>query len=429
MEKYNTAGKFIFEHPKTKPIGTALYHEHLKLSDKMRLADFAGYLMPLWFTSISAEHRAVRQAAGLFDCTHMGTLEIAGPDAAAFLNLVTTNNIDNLTAGTAQYSFIPDAAGNVLDDIIIYRRCEENFMMVVNAANEPKIKAYFQALKSNRALLDVNSPEKKLEYKPSIRDMKDTGGGADCVVDIALQGPKAKDILLTLVDDKNNCRLIEELRPFHFVQAEVCGLDCTITRTGYTGAKIGFELFVHPQKAARLWNLLLEKGQPAGLLPCGLGARDSLRIEAGLPLYGHELNGISNISPFEAGYGWAVKLEKPSFIGKAAIAHRAKSVNMKIVRLALPAEKGIRPVRQNDAVLSGEGRCIGQVTSCAKAEDKQIALAFVENKAIKENDVTGIYYLARSPAQVQQGRRESVEIAEQLNPDITGKVISRFEKF
>jgi len=429
----------VFEQPKTAAVGSILYQEHLRLTDKSHLVDFAGFLMPLWYSSISAEHIAVRQKAGIFDCTHMAVFEIAGADAANFLNLITTNDIAGLTVGCAQYSYILDAAGNVLDDIIVYRRRADKFVMVINAANTLKIKAYFDALKNDQTVIDPDNPAGKLQYKPLIRDMKTPGANEDCRVDIALQGPAATDIISSLTENSKIREEIKNLKSFHFIEAALTvipakagiygDIDCIISRTGYTGAKIGFELFVHPLKAPQLWNKLIEKGRLLGLLPCGLGARDSLRIEAGLPLYGHELAGPFNISPFEAGYGWAVKLEKEFFIGKTAMQHKAKTYDMKVARIKLPGEKGIRPVRQNDGVLNKTGQCIGWVLSCANAGENQVALVYVNKVSANENDIVGIYYLARSRNQIQQGRLQSVQKGQNLQPDITGTMVSRFEKW
>lgn len=442
MDKSKLSGEFVFEPAETAPVGSVLYREHLKLTDKSHIAAFADFLMPLWYSSISAEHRAVRQEAGLFDCTHMGVLEINGPKAAGFLNLITTNEItpassvrspaDNkqgLAVGGAQYSYILDAAGSVLDDVIIYRLVEDKFMIVVNAANEPKIKAYLKALQNDQLIIDADNPDRKLEYKPEIRDMRDCKAGCDCRVDIALQGPAAMNTLFALTQDKKPRERIENLKPFEFTKVAIEGIDCIISRTGYTGAKIGFELFVHPENTPRLWNKLLQNGKSLGLIPCGLGARDSLRTEAGLPLYGHELAGPFNISPFEAGYAWAVNLEKKFFIGKAAMQARAKTYDMQVVRVELPGTKGIRPVRQNDGVLNKHGRCVGWVLSCAKAEQKQFALALVNKEKVKQNDLVGIYYLARSQSQIQRGKKQNLRRGQNLDPDIVGTVLSRFAKF
>lgn len=428
MEKSVFTGNFVYEAVDTPPVGTVLYKEHLKLTDKSHIAPFADYLMPLWYSSIGAEHEAVRRTAGIFDCTHMGILEVAGADAVGFLNSVTTNKFSDFRVGGAQYCHILDAAGNVLDDIVAYRRAKDRFMLVINAMNTPKIKAYFERLKSDRVAIDVDEPDRKLQYKPVIRDMKISDGTGDCRGDIALQGPRSIDVLFTLTEEKLRER-IANIKPFQFIEACVRDIECLISRTGYTGAKVGFELFVHPERAPQLWELILQEGRPLGLVPCGLGARDSLRIEAGLPLYGHELAGKFNISPFEAGYGWVVKLQKQFFIGKAAMQQTARTYNMRVVRVKLPGTKGIRPVRQNDGVLNEDGECIGWVLSCAKVGEKQFALIYADSKAAKENNSVGIYYLARSQSQIQQGRRQSVQKEQNLDTDIVGTVVSRFATF
>jgi glycine cleavage system T protein len=429
LAKSNSSGQFLFDNSEKTAVGSVLYEQHMQLIEKNRLAEFAGYLMPLWFSSISAEHKAVRESAGLFDCTHMGVLEFTGEYASNFLNTIATNDINRLRVGSAQYSYILDAAGNVLDDIIIYRRTEDKFMVVVNAANEPKIKAYLKALLNNEAIIDIENPARKIEYKPVIRDMRDTKSGSDCRVDIALQGPASIEILSSMINSEKTKQKLQNLKSFNLNEAELEGINCIISRTGYTGAKTGYELFVHPEKAAELWTVLLEKGRPSGLLPCGLGARDSLRIEAGLPLYGHELNGEYNISPFEAGYGWAVKLEKDFFIGRVAMQKKAEGYDMQVARIELPGEKGIRPVRGHDGVLDENGICIGWVLSCAKADDKQIALAYIAKDIIEENRPIGLYYIARSKTQIEKGKKERVEKEEKLEPDISGTIVARFAKF
>ncbi len=443
MAEQQTEGVFVFEPVDQPPVGSILYDEHLELTDKSHIAEFAGFLMPLWYSSISAEHEAVRQQAGIFDCTHMGALEVCGTDAEGFLNAVTTNDVSTLKNGMAQYSYILDAAGNVLDDIIIYRRGDDKFMVVVNAANEPKIRAYLAAVQAGKAVIDLSRPDRQIELA-SVRNMRDTRGGPaspdsrrasrggqDCRVDIALQGPASVEVL-TKLDKSAPAYDVQgqagqqagELKSFTFFEEKLSGIDCIISRTGYTGAKVGFELFVHPDKAVELWRRLIE----AGALPCGLGARDSLRIEAGLPLYGHELAGPYNISPFEAGYRWAVKLDKKFFIGRQEIEKVAKNFDMKVARVELPGTKGVRPVRQADAIIS-DGACIGWVLSSAKADKRQVALVYMDkDKAIEGNPV-GVYYLARSERQKSKGRKHTVERGEQLEPDITGKIVHRFEKF
>ena len=317
MQGSTPSGQFVFEPPVAEPAPSVLYEEHLKLTNKSRMSPFAGYVMPLWYSTIAAEHQAVRRAAGLFDCTHMGVLEFSGGGAVGVLHAATTNDVRKLAVGRAQYGYILDAAGNILDDIIVYRRAEQLYMVVVNAANEPKIKAYLKELLAGRVVIEVEPHRTGFSpCEPCIyRDMRDTASGSDCRVDIALQGPASIDVLAKLSSDGSIAEKLSGLKPFAFFEEKLSGIDCLICRTGYTGSKVGFELFVHPDQAARLWNLILEAGKPLGVLPCGLGARDSLRIEAGLPLYGHELDGKFGISPFEAGYGWAVKLDM-FFVGK-----------------------------------------------------------------------------------------------------------------
>lgn len=390
---------------------TALYQWHVAHCPKSRLAGFAGYLMPLWFSSIAAEHSAVRTAAGLFDCTHMGVMEVAGPDAAKFLNFIATNEIGKLSDGVAQYSYVLDDTGSVLDDIIVYRQGGERFMVVVNAGNKAKIAAYVC---------------QKTGYDVTIRFLDNADTVKDARVDIALQGPASADVLGGL---SGGAEKFSTLKSFHFLEANLSGMDVIIARTGYTGAKVGFEIFVHPAKAVSLWELILEKGKAFGVEACGLGARDSLRIEAGLPLYGHELEGDYKISPFDAGYGWAVKLDKPVFVGKDAMVTKAAEYSMELVRLEFPGQKGVRPVRQHDGILDNNGQCIGWVTSCAGVGQSQIALAYVMRGVLKESQDVGVYYCARSQGQVQQGKKERVEKMETLSVDLTGRVVSRFAKF
>ena len=429
MKDKKFSGEFVFEPLNTAPVGSILYQEHLELTDKYHMAPFAGYLMPMWYSSVSPEHKAVRETAGIFDCTHMSVLEVAGANAAAFLNFVTTNAINNLKVGSAQYGYILDAAGNVLDDIITYRRAEDKFMLVINAANGPKINAYFEALINDKIVVDADNADRKLEYKPAIRDIRNSDGASDCRVDIALQGPRSMEVLFAMTSEEKLRQYIANLKPFHFIEERIDGIECLISRTGYTGARVGFELFVQPERAARLWAIALQNGKTSGLMPCGLAARDSLRIEAGLPLYGHELAGPFNISPFEAGYGWIVKLQKDFFIGKAAMVRKAAAYDMKVARVKLPGTKGIRPVRQNDGVINIDGKCIGWVLSCAKAGENQFALVYVDKEIAKENISVAIYYLARSQSQIQQGRKQSVQKGQNLKADIEGMVVSRFAKF
>jgi glycine cleavage system T protein len=421
------AGEFVFEPRATEPAPSVLYEEHVKLAGKSHITPFAGYLMPLWYSSIAEEHRAVRERAGLFDCTHMGVLEVSGGDAAAFLDLVSTNKIGALEVGKARYGYILDASGKVLDDIIVYRRDGGQFMVVVNAANEPKIRFYLNELLGGRAI--TGAAAKLPVLRVTVSDLRDRHRPGDRRVDIALQGRASAELIPKLTNGTTMTERIASLRSFEFVEERLAGIDCLICRTGYTGSKTGFELFVDPEEAPKLWNVILTEGEALGVRPCGLGARDSLRIEAGLPLYGHELDGKFHISPFEAGYGWAVKLDKEFFIGKAAMQQVAETHSMEVVRLELPGARGVRPVRPDDAVLDEQGACVGWVLSSATVKETQYALSYIDRGAAQEGGSLSAYYLARNQSQVEKGRMRTVNKGERLQADLAGTVVSRFAKF
>ena len=378
--------------------------------------------MPLWYSSIRQEHQAVRERAGVFDCTHMGIWEIKGADARSFLDSIVTNDIQTIKPGIARYAYILDEFGLVMDDVIVYCLDDETFMVVVNAVNNDKIGKHFC---SAPALLQKYN----LTLEPEIRDMRDEQAGGELRVDIALQGPASRKILVQLLETETDRKNLEQLKPFRFFQTAIRGITLIISRTGYTGASIGYELFVSPPQASNIWQMILDQRQSFGVAPCGLGSRDSLRIEAGLPLYGHELAGELNISPFEAGYGWAVKLEKPFFIGQDAMQANAENHTMQVQRLELPGRIGIRPVRPNDAVLSARNQCVGRILSCAKVGDTQIALALLKKQESASGNPIGIYYIARNERHVQEGKKPNVELDEQVQPDLRGNIVERMAKF
>jgi glycine hydroxymethyltransferase len=408
---------------------SALYDRHVALADKSRIVPFAGYLMPLWYSSIAEEHRAVRERAGLFDCTHMGVLQFEGMLAENFLQFTTTNNVERLTDGKAHYGFFLDEQGHVLDDIIVYRRDEERYMVVVNASNEPKIKKWLLSLHAGMEIKDADGEIRGVPVLPDIVDLRHESLGPATRVDLALQGPASLELVTRLVDHKTARDRLTELRPFNFIETTLQGFEVILSRTGYTGAAMGFEIFAAGNDAGQVWDAILKGGADLGVLPCGLGARDSLRIEAGLPLYGHELAGKFAISPFEAGYDWAVKLDKDFFIGKGAMGETGESYDMTIQRLEIPGRKGIRPVRENDAVLDGHGNCLGWILSSAKSGDSQIALAYIDRDSVFTGDAVGLYYVARNQRHIDQGKVENAEKGQPLDADIEGKVIERFAKF
>lgn len=313
---------------------TALYDAHVKAGGKM--VPFAGYCLPVQYepTGVIKEHLAVRNQAGLFDVSHMGEILCQGKDALANLEKLLTNRFENMVDGQARYSLMCNEKGGVVDDLIVYKRKDNDYFIVVNAANK----------------------EKDFDWmlKHQFGDVK-FENVSDQYSQIALQGPKAMDILRKLTK--------EEYIPtkyYHAVfDAVVGGMPCIVSKTGYTGED-GVELYLKNEYTEKMWVLLLENGKEEGLVPCGLGARDTLRMEASMPLYGHEMN--DEITPLETGLNFAVKMDKPDFIGKAAIEAKGEP---KIQRVGLKViGRGIIREEQ-DVLLNGE--VIGHTTSGTQA--------------------------------------------------------------
>ena len=396
---------------------TKLYEKHAALTGGRNMADFAGYTMPLWYSSIKAEHDAVRNSAGIFDCTHMGVLDFSGPTAAQFLNYITANNIDKLDDGQAQYSFMPDTDGIAIDDLIVYRESSDRFLMVVNAANDANVQVHLA--KAPQLLTG------RLDSMPIIRDLRAETSGTDRRLVMPVQGPDSKHIIAGLISDTSQKAKFESLGSFEFCQVDICGSSAYLCSTGYTGSTVGYEFLVRPDFCGELWDAVIA----AGAAPCGLGARDSLRIEGGLPLYGHELEGHHNISPFQAGYGWAVDLEKEWFVGCEGFRSRAANFDMRIYRLELDGSRGVRPVRENDGILTTDGICVGSILSSVKIEDKQIALALAKVGAFKAGDTVGAYYVARNDRHIKQGRVEKCAVGSKYEADLAGVATKRFVKF
>lgn len=361
---------------------TPLYEEHRKLTRK--IIPFAGWEMPVWYSTVLEEHRAVRQAAGLFDVAHMGVLEVSGEHAASFLDLVSTNYVRWLEDGQSHYSYMLDPDGHVIDDIMVYRRAVDRYLVVINAANAEKDLAWLRAVDSRRYVIDRRRPDKETEGEVTIRDLKDPSSGDDQRVDVALQGPNSLAIIQRLTDDPLVRDNLARIRRTDFMETELSGIKTIIARTGYTGEDVGYEFYLHPRDASRLWNLILQRGEDLGVKPAGLGARDSTRTEAGLPLYGHELAGDHDISPTGAGFAPYVKLHKPYFIGREAHLEREGKRTMEIARFRMK-EKGIRAIRSGDVVVSRRGDYMGTVTSCSlDVEGYQLGLAYVSRKHSRE---------------------------------------------
>lgn len=433
---------FEWEEPEQPLRRTPLHDWHVRHGAKM--APFAGWDMPLWYTSISDEHRAVRGAAGLFDVAHMGLLEVRGPHAAYFLNLVTTNDVFALRPGESQYSYLLSPDGRVLDDLMIYMLDPGRYLVVVNAANTDKDLAWLRAVNEQRARLDDQRPWVKPCFQAELLDLHDPDESYAWLVDIALQGPRSRDILLALLDAAPPSAAVPEIRGrlLSLRRTEVAELqipsehapggvfDIIIARTGYTGERLGYEIFIHPDVVTALWEQLLTVGAPFGLRPIGLGARDSLRIEAGLPLYGHELAGPLDLRPDDAGFGGYVKLHKPFFVGRRAYiehaypAGRPPRRRMGIIRFRIE-EKGVRVPKQGDVVVDSKGRVIGQVTSCAMdTEGYLVGMAYVDLRHSKPG--TPINIFPRPTREAWDKPYEELEVGDRLVMHNEAVVVKRF---
>ncbi len=369
---------------------TALYDTHVELG--ARMVPFAGWEMPVRYKSVLEEHNAVRQAAGLFDVTHMGVFQAEGPDAMAFLDSVVGNDISALGPGESAYAHFLDPDANVLDDTLIYRRSEMEYMIVVNASNEAKIWKWLNEVKEGAVKVDNRRPwARAYGIRTILRNLKNPLEGEDQRVDLALQGPRSRDILLALGFNVDDQRKINHLRWAQLTEVDNGDFNLVVSRTGYTGEKFAYELFVHPARVVALFKKLLEVGKPFGLRPCGLGARDSLRTEAGLPLYGHELAGELNIGVGGAGFGSYVKVNKPWFIGRDAYLVQEKERENVIARFRF-SEKRVRKAHYGDPIMDEQGRVIGKVTSCATdSEGYFLGQAYVNKRFAKKGTLVYIY--------------------------------------
>lgn len=332
-----------------------------------KVVDFHGWALPVQFAGILKEHQAVRMSAGLFDVSHMGRLEVTGPGALSLLNHLVTNQLAGLPVNRACYTPICNPDGGTVDDVLVYRMGEEQFLLVVNAANREKDLAWIRS-----HLTDYHSAQKvtvgvNRTAGVSVADRSDEWAL------LAFQGPLAAPLLQKLTDAD-----LSKVAPFAFLQhVKVAGIPVTmLSRTGYTGED-GFELMVRHEDAARLWEQLLKEGESHGVMPCGLGARDTLRFEAAFPLYGQELS--PEISPLEVGLGFAVKWEKGDFIGREALLQqKEEGVPRRLVGLEL-LDKGIP--RTGYPVFAGD-RLIGRITSGTYAPTlkKNLGLALVQRQ-------------------------------------------------
>ncbi len=328
---------------------TPLYEQHLALG--ARIVDFSGWEMPVQYSGILEEHQAVRTHAGLFDVSHMGEFKVEGTDAPAFLQHLVPNDVSRLAIHQALYTQLCKPDGNVIDDLLIYRLAEQQYMLVVNASNIDKDLAW------------IKEQAKHFQNVTVINQ-------SDTTALIALQGPEAQAILQPLTELD-----LATIRYYHFEAGLVDGINCIISRTGYTGED-GFELYCAPVDVVALWKKLLEAGKPHGLLPAGLGARDTLRLEAALCLYGHELDEQTN--PLEAKLGWTVKLDKENFIGRDILLQvKEQGPKKRLVGIEM-VERGVP--RGGYAVYDNNQR-IGVLTSGAPGPTihKNIAMGYVDS--------------------------------------------------
>jgi glycine hydroxymethyltransferase len=367
-----------WEEPETDLKRTPLYETHKRLGAK--LVPFAGWEMPVWYTSVSEEHRAVREEAGLFDVAHMGVFEVEGPHAVAFLDTVFSNYVAWLEDGQSMYGYLLDPDSNVIDDFIVYRRRADLYLLVVNAANEDKDWAWLNAVNEGRVVIDRERPWLQVEAKATLRNLKDPASGERQKRDIALQGPASLPTLQALTDDGELKAALARVRRTDLIECELAGIPLVIARTGYTGEEVGYEIMVHPDQAVQLWEAILEAGEPFGVKPTGLAARDSTRTEAGLPLYGHELAGPFDITPVEAGFPGYVKYHKPFFVGRDGLLAQEEGRAREVIRFRVN-QKGERMPHTGDPVVNKKGKQIGQVTSCSiDVEGYLLGLAIVEKR-------------------------------------------------
>ncbi len=334
------------------------------------MVDFGGWELPQQYTSIRDEHFAVRRTAGLFDISHMGRLDVRGAAAEDFLQRALTNDISTVAPGRAQYNLMCREDGGVVDDLVIYRRAANDFLVVVNAANREKDIAWLRTQLPGGVTLEDRTLVVSL---------------------VAWQGPQAASLL------PPGTTATDAIPYFGFAAGKVAGVDALISRTGYTGED-GFELFVDADRVGSVWDALLESGRPGGALPAGLGARDATRLEAALRLYGNDMD--ETVNPYEAGLGWVVKLDKGEFSGRAALVKvKEEGPKRRLVGLSLQPSS----IPRHGAAVSSQGRQIGTITSGTHSFflGHPIALALVEGPSFRVGDSLGVDVRGReAPAEV-----------------------------
>lgn len=336
---------------------TALNSVHHALGAKM--VPFAGFEMPIEYSGITTEHMSVRQSAGMFDVSHMGEFWVKGPKAIDYLQRITSNDVSMLTTGKIQYSCFPNGKGGIVDDLLVYQYSEEKYLLVVNAANIQK--------DWNWCVLH-NEEGVELE------------NASDKISQLAIQGPKAVSILQKLTPVN-----LSEIPYYHFTTGPFAGVDeVIISNTGYTGAG-GFELYMYNKDAVKIWNAIMENGSKEGLIPVGLGARDTLRLEMGFCLYGNDID--DHTSPIEAGLGWITKLKDgKELFDKELILRQKQQGVTKMLKGFVLEEKGIP--RKDYEIVDNSGNIIGQVTSGTMSPvlKQGIGMGYINADYLKNND-------------------------------------------
>jgi len=425
IRKNDILPEFRWEEKESKDYKkTTLYAWHVEQNAK--IIPFAGWEMPVWYSSVLEEHRATREQAGLFDVTHMGVFEASGFHALSFLDCVCGNDISSLQVGQSCYTHFLFPNADVVDDLLVYRHDSDKYLLVVNAANEQKDWAWLNAVKNKSVAVDEQRAwAHSYGTDVDLRNLKDEKEGDRMRVDIALQGPLSNQVLKALNFSIEDLARILALKRTELCHAEWQGTDLIISRTGYTGEKLSYEIFIHPEKAMDLWNEIIAAGKPFGLKPCGLGARDSLRTEAGLPLYGHEMAGVMNLGVTDAGFGSFVKTYKPWFIGREAFIRSENIRKSEIVRFRFEQQR-VRLAHYDDPVFNDKGRRIGSVTSCAI--DKE---GFINGQAYIEMDhgTEGTeLYIYQNAASMDTFSIQEIEHGGRVQLPSKAVVISRFPK-
>jgi len=295
------------------------------------MVDFGGWDMPVQYSGVIDEHNTVRQRVGLFDVSHMGEIEVRGREAAALVDRVTTNAVAKLKIGQAQYSGLLYEHGGFVDDILVHKVSDDEFFLCVNASNQDKDYEHIRSLNRFDATVEFASPR---------------------YAQLAVQGPRA---LATL--QKLTATELAPIKYYHFVDGAVCGVPARIARTGYTGED-GFEIYIAPEQAGRIWGEVLDAGQEFGIKPCGLGARNTLRLESKMALYGHEIH--ASLTPYEADLGWIVKLDKGDFVGREVL---AKQKEQGVTRKLVGFEMVGRGIGRDGYEVWMDGAAAGWVTS------------------------------------------------------------------